>query len=75
MAQLERSISLAGTGESELARLHCQRVLAAFGDVRAGPLMASLREEMQATAARFADAAMRERFLDAAPWRREILNT
>ena len=75
MAHLEHGMSLAGTGDGELARLQCQRVLAAAEDVRAAPLLASLQEEMSAIVARFADIAMRERFLDAAPWRREILAT
>lgn len=72
MARLARGVSLTGTGQGELARLNCQRVLAACGDARAAPLMATLRAEMQATLDRFADASVRERFVAAAPWRREI---
>ncbi len=73
LMRLERGVSLAGTEQGDLARLCCQRVLAADGDERAGPLMAALQCELQGALARFADPATRERFLDAAPWRREIM--
>ncbi len=75
LTRLERGVSLAGTEQSDLARLCCQRVLAASGDARAAPLMTALQSELRAALARFADPAMGERFLDAAPWRREIMAT
>jgi hypothetical protein len=74
LTRLERDISLAGTEQGDLARLCCHRVLAASGDARAGPLMATLQSELQAALARFADPATGERFLDAVPWRREIMS-
>jgi hypothetical protein len=73
LTRLERGISLAGTEQGDLARLCCYRVLAASGDARAGPLLAALQSELRTALARFADPATRERFLDAAPWRREIM--
>ena len=74
LTRLERGVSLAGTEQGDLARLCCQRVLAAGGDARAGQLMTALKNELQAAVGRFADPATRERFLDAAPWRREIMS-
>jgi class 3 adenylate cyclase/tetratricopeptide (TPR) repeat protein len=73
MMQVDRGLLLTAANYADVARLHLQRVLAADGDARAGPMLASLREDIKATLAGMADPAMRERFLDAAPWRREVL--
>jgi predicted ATPase/class 3 adenylate cyclase len=59
---------------------HCQQVIAAAGDARAGPMLDALFAEMQtcacelATAAEFTDPADRERLIQALPVFRAIVS-
>jgi hypothetical protein len=48
-------------------------VLAALGDERAGPLLAQLHVDVQATAAERTDAGDRERLIQAIPSFRDIV--
>ena len=51
----------------------CHQVLAALGDERAGPLLAQLHVDVQATAADRTDAGDRERLIQAIPSFRDIV--
>jgi hypothetical protein len=59
---------------------HCQQVIAAAGDARAGPMLDALFAEMQtcacelATAAEFTDPADRERLIQELPVFRAIVS-
>jgi hypothetical protein len=75
-AALERLLSdLADrpAGQTIGMRWCCHQVLAALGDERAGPLLAQLHADVQATAAERTDAADRERLIQAIPTFRDTM--
>ena len=70
---LAGGVSLDGTGEEMRVRHLCVKVLQATGDARATPQLEALHADLQATAARIADAATRLAFLENVAAHREIV--
>ena len=70
---LAGGMSLDGTGEEMRVRHLCVKVLRATDDARAAPQLEALHADLQATAARIADAATRLAFLDNVQAHREIV--
>jgi len=70
--RLQRELADVPAHETINLRWHCQRVLVALDDPRAGPLLEQLHADLQATAAHRTDASDRERLIQAIPIFRDI---
>jgi len=68
--RLQRDLADCPANKTIVLRWHCQQVMVALGDARAGPLLDQLFADVQAAATLLTDAADRGRLIQALPvWR------
>ena len=73
LGALAEGLSLAGSGEEMRVRYLCFKVLDAAADARATPHIEALHADLQATAARIADAVTRRQLLEDVETHRDIV--